>query len=259
MAKTSAPVKPVIFLSHIQEEAKLAVLIKKELEKAFLNGVEVFVSSIPASLPMGQKWMDDISINLKNCKIEIVLASPKALGRPWIWFESGAGWVRDIPVIPLCHSGMTPSKLPPPMSFLQGAQANDPTSLTGVFSVVAKEVNLALPDFDFRELAQEISNLEEKYTYWDSINEAVQVFLSYKPDFFTALDKNDMVGIDIPDITLLQVQPMISFFMQKKLINFVATGSIIGPGIRTRFQATKLEDFSVFKDKRCLIHDIFEH
>jgi len=35
--------------------------------------------------------------------------------KPWVNFEAGAGWVRDIPVIPLCHSGIQPSNLPMPL------------------------------------------------------------------------------------------------------------------------------------------------
>ena len=56
--------------------------------------------------------MDSISKGLKDCAASFLLCSPASVQQPWIWFEAGAGWIRDIDVVPLCHSGMTPDRLP---------------------------------------------------------------------------------------------------------------------------------------------------
>lgn len=106
--------KPLVFISHITTEKEIAIALKGLVEQAFLGMVDVFVSSDPNSIAMGGRWLNDITYGLKTCVIEIVLAGPSSVTRPWINFEAGAGWVRDIPVIPLCHSGMTPSVLPAP-------------------------------------------------------------------------------------------------------------------------------------------------
>ena len=95
--------KRLVFISHIAEEKEVAIAVKELIESSFLGLIEVFVSSDQHSIGMGQKWLDQISAALKECVVEIVLCSPKSINRPWINFEAGAGWVRDISVIPLCH------------------------------------------------------------------------------------------------------------------------------------------------------------
>lgn len=99
--------KPIIFISHITEEKEIAIELKKLIEKKILGMMEVFVSSDENSIKLGHKWLEDITYALKNCVIEIILCSSESIKRPWINFEAGAGWIREnIPVIPLCHSGM---------------------------------------------------------------------------------------------------------------------------------------------------------
>jgi hypothetical protein len=134
--------KPLVFISHITTEKEIAVALKGLVEQAFLGMVEVFVSSDPNSIAMGGRWLDNITYGLKKCVIEIVLASPVSVTRPWINFEAGAGWVRDIPVIPLCHSGMTPSALPAPLSSLQAALATQGTHLERVLPLLRRQSNV---------------------------------------------------------------------------------------------------------------------
>lgn len=97
--------KPVVFISHITEEKEMAMELKKLIEESFLGMLDVFVSSDENSISSGSKWLDNITSALSSCAIELILCSPNSVKRPWINFEAGAGWVRDIPVIPLCHSG----------------------------------------------------------------------------------------------------------------------------------------------------------
>jgi len=95
-------------VSHIHEEKEVALAFKEVVEKSFLNLIDVFVSSDGSSISMGDKWLDTITDALKNCSVEIIACSPISVQRPWIQFEGGAGWVRGIPVVPLCHSGVKP-------------------------------------------------------------------------------------------------------------------------------------------------------
>lgn len=152
--------KPLIFISHITEEKEIAQALKDSVESTFLRMVEVFVSSSPTSIKVGRKWLDGITDALKACKVEIILASPESIKRPWINFEAGGGWVRDIHVIPICHSGMTPDRLPAPLGSLQSVEATDLKGLGLVFSVISEAVGCALPVVDFTALLGVIESYE---------------------------------------------------------------------------------------------------
>ena len=153
--------KPLFFISHIQEEKEIALALKKVIESSFLNMVEVFVSTDPESLRPGARWLETITNALKRCKVEIILASPRSIKRPWINFEGGAGWIRDISVIPLCHSGMTPSALPPPLNALQSAIANNVSSLSIVFGDLAKFIDCDVPLLNFKSFVDTVTAFEE--------------------------------------------------------------------------------------------------
>jgi len=102
--------KPLIFISHIKEEKDLAFALKELVTDKFLNMMEVFVATDPTSIEMGREWLQRIKAALKTCAVEIIFASPESVKRPWINFEAGAAWIRkNVPVIPLCHSGMLTS------------------------------------------------------------------------------------------------------------------------------------------------------
>lgn len=108
-----------IFLSHISEEKELAHAIKAYLVEDLALNVDIFVSSDMVSIQAGDKWLEKIDDALKRSDIFLILCSRESLGRPWIHFEAGAGWVKEIPVIPICHSGVGPSQLPVPLNMLQ--------------------------------------------------------------------------------------------------------------------------------------------
>ena len=127
----------------------------------FLGMIEVFVSSEPNSIAMGVRWLDSITYGLKNCIIEIVIASPISVIRPWINFEAGAGWVRDIPVIPLCHSGISPSTLPAPLNSLQAAMSTNATDLERVLAVLAKGIDCKMPEVDYTPFIKVVTDFQE--------------------------------------------------------------------------------------------------
>ncbi len=153
--------KPLVFISHITTEKEIAIAFKELIERSFLGMIDVFVSSDPNSIAMGGRWLNNITYGLQNCVIEIVIASRISVTRPWINFEAGAGWVRDVPVIPLCHSGMTPSTLPAPLGSLQAALATDPTHLERVLSVIAKTLDCKLPESDYPTFIAAVEHFEE--------------------------------------------------------------------------------------------------
>lgn len=153
--------KPIVFISHIFEEREIATALKALLESCFIGLMEVFVSSDPDSISPGQKWLDRISFGLKKCSIEVVVASKVSVRRQWVNFEAGAGWVRDIPVIPICHSGMTHDTLPPPLNSLQAADATDENQLRNILPVFAKKLGSDIPKADFSTFISVVKNYQE--------------------------------------------------------------------------------------------------
>ena len=124
----SSGLKPVIFISHVHEEAALAIALRQELSRMYLGAVDFFVSSDRESLRGGDDWLSKIKGALSNASIIIPVVSPRSIDRTWINFEAGAGWLHKR-VVPLCHSGMRPAQLPQPLQSLFGFDLHDATDV----------------------------------------------------------------------------------------------------------------------------------
>lgn len=154
--------KPTIFISHINEEKEIANALKQFLDKKFLKGADIFVSSHEESLKLGDDWFDVIKKSLKDCQLMILLCSPISITRQWLNFEAGAGWVKDIPVIPLCHSGMEPEKLPVPINRFQGSMLNNVDDAKKLFARIADILKMETPEIGKEEFFTTITNFENK-------------------------------------------------------------------------------------------------
>jgi len=170
--------KPLIFISHITEEKEIALGLKKLVQGTFLNMIDVFVSSDPTSIKMGRKWLEEITLALKTCAVEIILASPRSVTRPWINFEGGSAWVRDIPVIPLCHSGMVPTKLPAPLGALQAATATEEPELALVFPVLAEAIGCTLPEIRYSEFIETVKKFEQESHDFQRMTEQTPILMT---------------------------------------------------------------------------------
>ena len=155
---------PVIFISHITEEAEVAAIFKGEIEAKFLGMVRIFVSSDASSLGLGRNWLDEITANLRHCASMLVFCSPYSILRPWINFECGAGWARGIEIAPLCHSGLRPVDLPLPISLLQGIEAADATKIEQVFRLIAAKLGSQIPVVNTHEISAKVREFEVRYT-----------------------------------------------------------------------------------------------
>jgi hypothetical protein len=146
-----------LFISHISEEAEAAARVKTALERDFLGLVEIFVSSDTESIAAGEQWLTSIEAALREASMLVILCSPKSVARPWINFEAGAAWVRQIPLIPVCHAGLAPRDLPMPLSLRQGVALADPDGLRRLYTRVAQALACWIPVCRFEELARELS------------------------------------------------------------------------------------------------------
>ena len=149
--------KLVLFISHIEQEKDFAIPLRNFLLEKYVGSFDVFVSSDGESLPVGEQWLSKIDENLTRMRMQITLCSPYSVGRPWINFEAGAAWSKKIPLVPLCHSGMTKSELPVPLSYLQAVAIYSIED----FNILLKGVSKI---FSLRDVS-----IVEKDKFWEEI------------------------------------------------------------------------------------------
>lgn len=152
--------KPTAFISHITEEGEIARHLKELVERKFLRSVEVFVSSHEQNIRLGDEWLAAIKSSVGNCGLMIVICSPLSVARPWINFEAGAGWVRGIPVVPMCHSGMTPERLPIPLNTLQAGLLGNLPDIQKLFMRLAELANIDIPVADDTKFFDRVREFE---------------------------------------------------------------------------------------------------
>jgi hypothetical protein len=152
-----------LFLSHITIESTLADALRKRLIRDFIGLIDVFESSDRLAIPAGQKWLSEVTEALKRADLHLILCSPDATLRPWIQFEAGAAHVRGIPIIPLCHGGLTCAQLPVPLSEYEGLQISEPEGLTALYRAISVAIGSSIPDIDFQAFGKDIVSLEAEY------------------------------------------------------------------------------------------------
>ena len=89
-----------IFISHTSQEVDLAEALKRQIQEDFAD-FEVFISSDDSSIGSNQEWMNQIKAALLEVKLMVVLCSVDSLKRPWISFEAGAAWIKQIDMMPI--------------------------------------------------------------------------------------------------------------------------------------------------------------
>jgi hypothetical protein len=137
--------KPVVFLSHITQDAFISNALEEFVRTTLLGGVELFNTSNSRSLTPGVEWRDRIIDSLRDCAAALVVATPESVTAPWINFESGGAWVAKKQVIPCCADGMKKSSLPAPLSHLQALEIDDPDDLKRLIQFLANEAGLDSP------------------------------------------------------------------------------------------------------------------
>ena len=146
------------FISHISEESPVATCLKDWIESTVLGQCDVFVSSDSATLPGGVKWLNEIDSALQAANVFLVVCSAASLPRPWVNFETGCAWSRGIPIIPLCHSGVSKGTLPRPISEFQAIDLADPKFAQLLLESLQAHFKLArLPRINNAEMQTEVA------------------------------------------------------------------------------------------------------
>lgn len=132
-----------LFISHISEEGEVAALLKGMLQKDFGGVVTCFASSDIGCIGAGENWLVAIERAMDRAKAVIVLCSKASVHRPWVQFEIGAAWMKHVPIIPVCHSGMKMTDLQMPLSLLESVDLSSDIGLPKLYEGLAKVLKIA--------------------------------------------------------------------------------------------------------------------
>jgi TIR domain len=108
-----------VFMSFIHEEAKYAEAVQHFVTQMLGADAKPFLSSDQMQVYAGEKWLEKIMDELKKAKVVLLMLSEESVKRPWVNFEAGAAWTRDIITIPVCFGGLRKGELPKPYSSVQ--------------------------------------------------------------------------------------------------------------------------------------------
>ena len=89
------------FISHCGEDTWLAQKLAKDCEA---TGASTFLDE--AQIAVGARFENEISAALADARELVVIVTPWALTRPYVWLEIGVAWFRQIPIVVLLL-GMT--------------------------------------------------------------------------------------------------------------------------------------------------------
>lgn len=91
----------LVFVSHSGEDTWVARQIAREISA---RGARPFLDE--ADVDVGAEFEENILQFLDEADELIVLFTPWAFDRPYVWAEIGAAWMRRIPIIVVLH-GLT--------------------------------------------------------------------------------------------------------------------------------------------------------
>ncbi len=94
----------LVFVSHSGQDTWVAKQIAKEIS---LHKATPFLDE--ADVDIGAKFDEDLLEFLAKADELLVLLTPWAFKRPYVWAEIGAAWMRKIPIIVILH-GLSPSE-----------------------------------------------------------------------------------------------------------------------------------------------------
>lgn len=91
----------LVFVSHSGEDTWVARQIAQEIA---CRGARPFLDE--ADIDIAAEFEDDIREFLEQADEMVVLFTPWALSRRYVWAEIGAAWLRGIPIVVILH-GLT--------------------------------------------------------------------------------------------------------------------------------------------------------
>jgi hypothetical protein len=220
---------PLVFVSHAAADAAVAHAFQEDIKRDFLGMCDVFVSSALDSIQGGTEWNQVIKENLTECSILIGLLSPLAITRPWIYTEFGAGWIRGVPTIPVCHSGLDRGQLIPPLSFFQGLNLSDNLHLNHLYDLIAGSIGCRKPEVDFQVRCTAYSEITDALHIERTITSWANQLFKWNPRLLEKLINGTVEdSAHVP----ADLEPPFRVFVQaaneKQYLSIQATGMAMG-------------------------------
>ncbi len=94
----------LVFVSHSGEDTWIARQIAREITQ---RGASVFLDE--ADVDVGAEFEEHIRESLDVADEMLVLFTPWALERPYVWAELGAAWIKRIPIV-VVLLGLSPAE-----------------------------------------------------------------------------------------------------------------------------------------------------
>ena len=89
----------------------------------------------------------------------LLFCSPVSISRPWVNFEAGCGWIKRIPIIPICHSGQGKGMLPAPLAVFQALEVASDRFVADLLDSLAKHLDVPkVPRVDQSAMRRELDN-----------------------------------------------------------------------------------------------------
>jgi hypothetical protein len=151
----------LVFLSHAAKDQEIAIVLKRVIEQAIPN-CNVFVSSDTEDLRPGDEWVTTIRTNLRDARLLLLLASERSLNRPWVWYETGSAWSREIRTIPCCLGAVRKNDLSAPFSSYQALNADEAEDFKDLLAEIGRELNLSVQFPQFDAIQTELQALDQK-------------------------------------------------------------------------------------------------
>ena len=150
-----------IFISHIQEEFQVALVLKKWIQSAFADLCEVRVSTDPEHIPALAQYLEQNQQASLDAKALLILCSPNSVQRPWLSFEVGCAWMQKISIIPICYSGLSPAELPQPLATFTGFDLNQKDFPQKLFFTLSQKLGIPqLPSVQYRQMREELREIQ---------------------------------------------------------------------------------------------------
>jgi hypothetical protein len=172
----------VLFLSHAAMDKEIANYLKEVIGQAYPS-LEVFVSSDPEDLPVGEPWVEKILASLERAKLVVVLATERGLTRKWVWFEAGAGWERSRKIVTCCVGKTRKKALPPPFSLHTALDIDEVEDLRNFFNLLAKEFGAAAGQIDHGLITRGVARFDvraEEREKYNAVEDEEKPFVDYR-------------------------------------------------------------------------------
>jgi hypothetical protein len=127
-----------------------------------IPGADVFVSSDTEDLRPGDEWVKRIRENLRAANMLVLLPSERGLNRPWVWYETGSAWSREIRMIPCCLGSVRKNGLAAPFSSYQALNVDEGPDFKNLLTEIGRELGLPVRMPETQLFVSELKALDHK-------------------------------------------------------------------------------------------------